>query len=52
MKLEDCLAPPIRVTPSTLFEKKSYKGLSERKKWIKAYQEGWRFDCFLNKFYK
>lgn len=42
----------IRVTPSTLFKKKKYAGLTEEEKWQQAIQDGWRFDMNLNKFYK
>lgn len=42
----------IRVTPSTLFKKKEYQGLSVEGQWAKAVNDGWRFDMHHNKFYK
>lgn len=42
----------IRVTPSTLFKKSEFQGLSETQQWEKAIDSGWRFDMILNKFYK
>jgi hypothetical protein len=42
----------IRVTPSTLFKKKDYQGLTDIKQWQKAFDSGWRFDMNLNKFYR
>ena len=42
----------IRVTPSTLFKKKEYKGLTKEQQWSKALDNGWRFDCHTDKFYR
>ncbi len=52
LKLEifewDC----VRVTPSTLFKKREYQGLKNVEQWQKAINNGWRYDMFLNKFYR
>jgi hypothetical protein len=42
----------IKVTPSTLFKKAEYQGLSDEERWQKALNDGWRFDPGSNKFYK
>lgn len=42
----------IRVTPSTLFKKAEFQGLSQTQQWEKAIANGWRFDMLLNKFFK
>ncbi|MGZ9868191.1 hypothetical protein ACU3L3_07190 [Priestia endophytica] len=43
----------VRVTPSTLFKKQSYISLNDDfERWRKALDEGWRYDIWLNKFYR
>jgi hypothetical protein len=42
----------LHVSKNTLFKKSEYKGLSEDDCWIKAIEDGWRWDRDKNKFYR